>query len=71
MMGNSGRQTPFPAARRRRAGRPREAAPLLLDDEEGRDGIGEIDEAFDLVDIEDIVRAVLGGRGIGAETDSF
>lgn len=71
MIGNSGRQTPFPAVLRRRAGRPRQAAPLLPEDEEGRDGIGEVDEAFDVVDIDDIVRAVLGGRGPAAETDPF
>ena len=69
MLANSGRQTLLSAVQRRRAGRPRQAAPLLPEDEAGRDGIGEVDEAFDIVDIDDVVRAVLGGRGPVADID--
>lgn len=72
MMENGRDQTSFPALPRRRGRRGRRRSLYFpLEAEEERQGIGDVEEDFDAVDIGDVIRETRGGRVPAVDTDGF
>lgn len=72
MMEEPNARPSVPLPRRRRGPPARYVRPYPLDEEGVEpDGIGEIDDEFDAVEIDDVIREARGGRAQAIEPDRF
>ena len=72
MMENCRQQTSPLASPRRRSGRARvRALPFQFESEDEPEGIGDVEDEFDTVDIGDVIRETRGGRVPAVDTDGL